>query len=660
MKFNNPNGHITKKRISIFVMILSLGIAFSMIFVPTVGATLTPVRLGALILGGLVGNFLYDIFVGENAPDNPALQISQENLLLAWEGSAERINNQFKQSDADVMNFVNLFNVSYLYWMRQAEHEVADVISYPTWYDAKANMSAFTDFEDSLKSFMISQLSKYSAIDIYAIRDMLDTNDKTDISVNDGSGQINPSTFVYGLQPFVDDRNTEWYLIDVYVPTGESLNIDGHPYTHGIYQFGGEICNITSVSSDSVFITGFPTDYDIFTRHYYNVTDELITNSLSGNTRIYINRNVDSLTVTAVGANGGKYVDDGGSHPFPASCTQTYIIIGKLQSIEDYGNAPLANIKCSYSTHDIFYRPDALRLYVHTSLAGDVDINQYLANKDVINFYNVIIPYLQTIEDNMELQAHILFNYYHNHGWFTTDDIPSNYLVLMPDFNFDNIYALMGVNLTEATFIYYNWLKQLDNQTLWVNPNIDSTDISISDFSKYMIKGKLTHGGNIIFDNAWLWVVPQTGDLNLVNNSNNILTQSVLMFIPSTGLMYMGYVGDTLHVYALTEDGDYQDNMTIGRTTLQDFLVIKYGFDVSVFGDWVFPTGIDITVYTTLAIIGIVAGIPIYAVGKYSKGKNGKGRGYLKVIGILMIIGGVGYLVYLYILYPLVHFFGFI
>ena len=664
MKSNNSDSYRVKKTISIFILIASFGIVFSMITVPTIGATITPVQLGAIMLGGLIGNFLYDLFTGDNQPDNPSLANSQANLLLAWEGSAERINNQFKQSDVDVMNFVNLFNVSYLYWIRQAEHEVASVISITNWHDAKDNMTSFDLFEDALKSFMLSQLSKYSAIDIYALRDMYDTDAKDDISVlSDNGVAMNPDTFLYGLQPFVGDRNTEWYLVDVYVPTGESLKIDGDSYAEGIYQFGGERHNLTEVSSDSILITGFPTNYDLFTRKWYNVTDELIESSHDLNTNIYINRHVDNLTATA----GNSFVqdigykDDGGWHRF-SDGTHTYSISGKLIEIGVFGtlSIPLptvGSIKCSYKIHDIFYRPDALRLWIETSLAGNMDIKQYITDSDNINFYGVILPFLSTIEQGMDLQAHILFNYYHNHGWYSTDDIPSQYLVIMPDLNFDNLQALAGLNITEAQFIYYSMLKQLDNETLWVQNNIDSKNISITDFGKWMVKAKLVHGGNTIFDHTWVWVVPQTGDLYLVNNSNNILNQSVLIFNPDDGTIYMGYSGDTLHVYALLEDGEYQDNMTVERQTLHDFLIAQYGFDVSVFGEWVFPSGTTEMIYNSLAIAGIISGIVVWGLG-HSKNSEGKKRGYLKILGILMIIAGGLYLLYAYIIYPFAHFFG--
>lgn len=665
MKANKSSKNF-KTATRILTIVICIGLAFSLTTIETSNAFVFTlgIVIGLLITGGVIGWCLHEQSNSENVGDNPALKLTEENILTAWQSTAETISNQYKENNVDVQNFVNLFNVSYLYWVRQAEHDVANVISSNNWYDAKTNMTTFDDFDDSIKDLILSQLAKYSAQDVYTFRNILETNAKDTVDIVDVNGSIIDSSFTYGLRPMVSDRNTDWYLISIYVPADTSLKVDGNLYTEGVYQFHANEHTISEVTSDSILITGFPTDYDIFSKKYYNLTNERVCGDKSIHsggatsfTNIYINRKIDKIDFDITTITGASYVDwidlYGNSHRIGDSVGQfevyPHAYVKYIEICVGGGghDIVITPITVDINYHDIFYRPEPVTLTVKTSLAGDVELAQYLTDRDLINFYDMIIPYMKTIKDAMELNAQTLFNLYHSHGWFSTDDIPSNYLVVMPDLVFDNIFALADINITEAMLIYYTLLKQLDNQTLWTESDIDSSDISISDFGKWMVKGKLTHASDVIFDNEWVWIIPQTESLVLENNTNVSLTQSVMFFIPSTQEMFMGYSGDTLHIYSLLEDGESSENITITRMTLSEFLIATYGFDISLFEEWEFPLipeGSEI--YLIIAVGLIAVGVIVWLLGgdKYKK------------FGILTVVVGAGILILVYVIPAIIDF----
>lgn len=639
----------------ILTVTICVSLAFALITTPQSEAIIG-VIIVSVIVGGVIGWLLHDTNSVDNIADNPALQLSEENLLTAWEGTAERISNQYRENNIDVLNFVNLFNLSYLYWVRQAENEVANVINYTSWYNAKNNMTAFDDFDDSLMDFILSQVAKYSAQDIYVFRDILDTNAKSGIDVTTPDGVID-STFSYGLRPMVSNRNGDWYLIDIFVPSGQSLKVDGNVYIEGVYQFLGDIHQLSEISSDSILISGFPTNFDIYTAKNYedlNVTVMPDYNYVpSGQARfLHINRHIDTLYFDGVGTNTYTgWADINGDYHLVGTSTgdivcypNAYVQYAHFYGVGGHASA-VTKIRADIVYDDLFYRPEPITMKIETTLAGNLALAEHITDRDTINFYDTIITYMKTLKTGMELNAQILFNFYHSHGWFDTDDIPSQYLVVMPDLSFDNIYALAGLDVNEAMMIYYAMLKQLDNETLWAEPNIDSTDITISDFGKWMVKAKLIHASDTIFDNVWVWIVPQSKTLDLNNGSDIVLTQSIMFFVPSTQEMFMGYSGDTLHIYSILEDGEYVETTSITRMSLQEFLITTYGFDVSVFGEWEFPQLVEhAEIYLTIAIACLGIGIPVRFLGDKFKG------GKYKHIGTLLILAGIGIIVFVYVL----------
>jgi hypothetical protein len=229
--------------------------------------------------------------------------------------------------------------------------------------------------------------------------------------------------------------------------------------------------------------------------------------------------------------------------------------------------------------------------------------------------------------------------------------------VVPPDVIFDNLDALHNIPFNASLGIYWTLLRQIVD---FYNSNPNYLD-SYNDSDVYafddgiIINGTLVHNETTIFTNHSLYITPIFSDLELCSNTSYNLSQQIFIYDIIDRKIYYGYENDTLNVTNITIDGTLTNCTTLGRQTMHDFILGKYGFSISFAGEsWQYP-GTDYTNYEYLAVGCIVGGIILAIAGA---GKDAGARKIFKYLGILLIAIGVCIFIYIFVIEPILDWFG--
>lgn len=240
--------------------------------------------IAAVIFGGAIG-WKASEFFNANVPS--AYDGGIANSEQAFEkiyAQMEKWEIQYAQLNNDQKNLLGVMDGTTLDTVRKCENEVPSVLSYSTWAEAKSNMNCFDYFNITMESIAVNIMGNYGAIDLDVVSEMRSTDLIVYSDVYQPAYSGNPvsnpdqwldiDTISYGIQYAGnfdidgDYKLGDYYLNYVYVPSGETVTIDGVDYegeTAGeIFNFASFVDNviypttknITYISSQDTYING--------------------------------------------------------------------------------------------------------------------------------------------------------------------------------------------------------------------------------------------------------------------------------------------------------------------------------------------------------------------------------------------------------------------
>ena len=662
-----------------------------------------PVAIG---VGMLAGWLLSEYF---DDSSDPNYDVYEEQISHAyWNETINELQDQYNLSRNDDINMRLLYDNTYLAAVRYAENEVASYVNCSTWADAKANMTSFDNFNQTARHILLYKMGNVGYTDCLVLdyAHHADYLSFIDLEV-DGSPQ---STFSWGVQAHNNTYNGsyigEYFLNYVYVPKNGYIVVDGTNYTGGNT---GDILTFVSMSldmlladeepasynitdySDGCYINGLRVDFPINADHdigdlSYHTGEWVVyspaTNGLYAYETIFDYDSpvhVDSLEMYAHQLTGANlyaeyrircdgtvvYTDAGPGYPSGTWHYEGWISVdqdcSKLEigtKKRQHGDHYHTRAKCtSWSEPDYscgyFYRLDNSSVVLNYTTLSNFNLNTNLSNRNHVysDFWN---GSFSTIYSAMNSSAYSLWNYYRCvMGWENPGDIPSDNLIIYPDWLMSNLDALAGLNVSEFLIIYYVLLQQFNDSVLWngtLTDEIDSTLFNISDFSDTVIKATLVHSGSEVFNQSWVWMVVYTDDLNISTGTTITLNQTCLFFEIENKQLWLGYAGDNLTIHEIKVSGSPVGETNLTITTLSAFLSATYGIDLEgssfqgALGS-LFGSASD----QLILILGLVG---VGVVCSFSR--------KLKVIGFLAFAGAAGLFVYWYVwpyIEPVIDFF---
>jgi len=713
---DNASSHIAD---TIFLVII-IGLC-AMLVTVEVGRAIIPVLIGigcAWAAGAIVGWFLAQ---QQDTGSPNALVTSEYDFVITWEDFLEEWNNSYIQINTDLTNYMNIYNFTYLQQVRRAENEVSAFVSYDVWQDVVANMTTLQSYRENVTKSLIGMLHSYNRLDASIISYLYDTADLVyaqPVKATQASqllwntnpiwrpiSAVSTGNYQYKLQygtfPVGYSGNysigDSLYITFMYVPSGKYIvlnntatGIETNYSTAGVKDIQGALCEIVDVSTDANYGTGF----DGTEVYVWGMPDSF--NFLEAESREYL------ISETWAGG-GGKAPGVNDTLEFGSYKNISYIwVFGQIGNhyhvyvdgapfesgvIAPSGDPTHSGVKVNINQkvkmisehvdethHQItaisttgFYYNNYMNCYaiqVNTTDDGKAYIvnrgfpNANQSNLQAINAIGIwwMADSYIGIYDAMMNNSEILWNLYHANGWYNTSDIPSEFMVVPPDVIFDNLDALTNLPMNASQAIYYAWMYQLIN---YYNENPNSTAV-YDDNNQTMydlgirVNATLVHGANTVFNESWVYVSPLLSDFEICSNNSYNLTQGLFIFEPDGRHVYNAYTGDNFTVYNITLDGNQVDCITLGHQTMSEYMLAEYGFNLSFAGEWIFPeVGTD-NLYTMLSVVAICAGIMLYVFGRFGKEQHG----FLKIIGILLMLAGFVYLAYIYIVAPILNYFG--
>lgn len=700
MKANQSSKNF-KNATRILTVAICIGLAFSLIAVEQSEAILgiALVIAGVFIAGVIIGWLAND---GHDVTTPDALVTSEENYVLVWNDFFEDWNNDYIDENVDLANYMMMYNLTFLDSVRRAEHDVSSYVHFINWSEVEDSMTSLTAYKENITKFIVSSLHGYNRIDVSVLQHIYDTDVwsyttpmKHGKAQNPDSNDWSRLTFYGDKYMFIPQYNQmmhigyqykvpfgtypvgysgdydigdKFFVTYIYVPTGNFItlkNLDtdvSNTYYGGVHNLQGEATEVISVTArDStvpsfdntgVYLFGVPTDFNILSDNFiiYNTGLGDVDAGSSQTLTFEKSKHIESIYISATGT-GTTYVWINDELFTTLSQANSWVNINDyVYEITIENNIDTFCLK-QIKTEGYIYHDMTGRLRVDTDLAGTAYITDNLPARGRIGLDWMVDSY-KTIYEGMIINAKILWNLYHANGWYSTDDIPSEFLVVPPDVIFDNMDALKNLPLDDARAIYYTWMGQLidfyDENPDYVG-TFDDTDMTMFD-NGIVINASLIHGGNTVFDNHQIYISPLLGDFVICKDNLYILTQKIFIYDITDTYIYYGYIGDNLTIHNISIDGVETECVTLGRQTMQDFLVGKYGFSISFTGEWQFPEIVSAKTYLTIGIGCIVSGILIAVAssGKYKK---------YRVIGYLLILIGSGVIVFTYIIPAIQSFF---
>jgi len=668
--------------------------------------------MGATFIGGLIVGWLTNTGHDSSSPD--ALVISEENYILVWEDFNEEWNNDYIQANTNLHNYMMMFNLTYLDSVRRAEHDVASYVNLLNWSDVENNMTSLISYKENLTKFIVATLHGYNRIEVSILQHVYDTDawsyttplkyapyahhstgetnydwtELTDYGYDEPDQQdfqykVNFGTYPVGFDTGGGESGLplktggynigeKFYVTYIYVPNGNFITLknldtnDETTYSQGVYDLQGEeneVMDVTiydygstsaneNLDRTGVYLFGVPTDFDVLQDTLKTYNTGLLLSSVGESQSLIFEATKYINEVTVEGTEGSSlYIDGILKYDFPHYQTIPIPIDDYVKNITMQQGTLASGRIVSITTEGYIYPDMQGKLKVVTEHAGTAYITDDLPARGRVGLDWMVNSY-KSIYDSMIVQAKILWNLYHANGWYSTDDIPSEFLVIPPDIIFDNMDVFGNLPLDEAQAIYYAWMAQLID---FYNKNPDYTgtydDTNMTVFDDGIIfNATLVHGNKTIFSNHEIYISPLLNDLDLCKNNSYNLTQKVFIYDITANYIYYGYVGDNLSIHNITIESIETDCVTLGRQTMHDFIMGKYGFSISFPAEWEFPP-IDggEEIYTIIAVALICLGVPIWLLG---------GKKYNKV-GILMIVVGACIIIVIYAIPAIVDFFTF-
>ena len=284
---------------------------------------------------------------------------------------------------------------------------------------------------------------------------------------------------------------------------------------------------------------------------------------------------------------------------------------------------------------------------------SDIVLNSYFSNTD-LTYYDYWFGAFGNLSSAMNSAGYALYTTYKNAGYDTTDDIPSDELVIYPDWLMSNLDALHGLNQTEFLFIYYTLLSQLNESYIWDGNDISSANFNITtDFADYMVNATLVHAGSEVFNHSLVWMSILHNDLTITKGETVTLDQTVLFYDTSISRLYMGYSGDNLTCHNITYKTEDVPSADLTITSLDILLNALYG--ISLEGETnssldallaaLGSTAADVGWLLYVGIGAIIGGVILMAVAKDNKG--------ISKLGLLLIIAGIVILAWIWIIQPM-------
>jgi hypothetical protein len=632
------------------------------------------------VAGAIVGYFFHDS-VDTGCPN--AVVVDQSNFVTTWYDFIESWDNAYIKNNADMVNFMNMYNLTYLDSVRRAEHEVADFVDYTVWQDVIDNMTTIEDFKHDVLNMLIYLLHGYNFIDVSLISYMYDSIENPLIDyvdaytthINGDLLELSTHHSRYGTFPtqyvglFYPDEI--FYVTYLYIPTGKNLtmqnmvtNVTSTFNESGIVDLKGELYKVVSGDFNEAYLFGIPSDYDILNPS--NAEFGVNSTGVNANTNQSIvfgsQKYISGVTIEGTGNYkiylDGELFDTG---VIPEGIDNIIHIDENATTIDvqsnNNGNYFATLLAPSYIYNSWYFDG----LVMQTDLAGGVNISsrftsdpdQLYANR-MIGLYSMTDSYVN-IYNAMITQAKILWDLYHSLGWYETDDIPSDFLVIPPDIIFDNLGSLENLPVDIAELIYNAWMAQLIQ---WYQDHPNATGV-YNDYNQSMpdigieINCSLTHGGNDVITDKICYISPLLETLCIETGESYILTQGIFILQSSPIHVYYGYTGDNLTINSITVDNESVDSICLERTVMHDFLMENYGINLSFPAEWTPPVIEELPSFTMWALLSIGGGIVLAIIGSASQKLK-----ILKTIGILLIVVGSIYLLWVYIIQPVGTFFG--
>lgn len=703
MKSNQSSKNF-KSVARVLTIVICIALAISLVTVQQTEAVIgIAVALVAVFAGGLIIGWLANSRHDSTSPD--ALITSQENYVTVWNDFIEDWNNDYTDENVDLANYMMMFNLTFLDSVRRAEHDVASYVHLLNWSDVENNMSSLIGYKENVTNFIISTLHGYNRIDISILQHIYDTDTWSYTTPMKHAKTVKLNSAVYydwceltttyrgynfytqykanfGSYPVGYDGEYDigdkFYVTFIYVPNGEHITLKDlvtnieTTYYHGVYDLEGkqnEVINVTTydygvgtnnhlLDVTGVYLFGLPTDFDMLEDNFITYGTDLTFSSQPQSVLFENDKFITEFTVKFASEVGGGYGSkvyvDGdyiGESTDGSTANPTFITYTTDDYIHNITTTPFWAIggwatSCviSIQTEGYIYHDMTGGLRVDTDSAGTANITDNLLARGRIGLDWMVDSY-KNIYDGMIINAKILWNLYHGNGWYSTDDIPSEFLVVPPDIIFDNMDALTNLPLDKAQAIYYAWMAQIID---FYNENpdyvgtYDDTNMTVFD-DGIIINASLIHGSKTVFENHEIYISPLLGDFEICKNNSYNLTQKIFIYDITATYIYYGYVGDNLTINSITIEDVETDCVTLGRQTMQDFLLGKYGFSISFPAEWVFPEIENLEIYMTLAIGCIVAGI-IVAVASSGKFKK------FRPIGYLLVAIGIGVIIWIYVI----------
>lgn len=688
-----------RKKFKSVAKVLSIAIcftvAFSLVTVETTEAILGIVCIvvGAFVAGAIIG-YLANEGHDKTSPDG--LVTSQANYVLVWNDFVEEWNNDYISENVNLANYMMMYNLTFLDSVRRAEHDVASYVNLLNWSDVESNMSSLSGYKENVSNFIVSTLHGYNRIDVSILQHMYDTDvwayttpmkrakvytaistyhyDWRELNYCGTSGiDYVQYKAPFGTHPVGYDGNYDvgdkFFVTFLYVPSGYSItlkNLDSNvetTYNDGVHDLQGkrnEVIDVdvttyphVGIDNTRVYLFGLPTDFDILVDTYINYNPGL-TYSTEPQSIVFESekfiKEIGVKIIYGVSYEADIYLD--------GVFKSRWGMESQTVTLNEYASnitiVPIGSGSSAYITRiqseGYIYSDMNGGLKVVTDSGGTSDVTDNLPDRGRVGLDWMVNSY-KNIYDAMIINSKILWNVYHANGWYSTDDIPSEFIVVAPDMIFDNLDVLKNLPMDKAQAIYYAWMAQLIN-FYDENPDYadtyDDTDMTVFD-DGIIINASLVHGGKTVFTNHLIYISPLLNDFYICKDNFYNLTQKIFIYDITGNYIYYGYVGDNLTVHNITIDDVGTDCVTLGRQTMHDFLMGKYGFSISFPAEWIFPVaGIPSTdIYATIAVAFICLGVPIwlFAGKKYNK------------IGILLVVIGGGILIYIYVLPIIIDFF---
>ncbi len=308
------------------------------------------------------------------------------------------------------------------------------------------------------------------------------------------------------------------------------------------------------------------------------------------------------------------------------------------------------------------YRQENLSIQFNNGSA--VNVSNLVWGGQALDWKPDLIGQYNRIRTNILNAAYSWWSYLRSQGYTNASEIPADMIPVYPDIALDNVDALGDISRDDAAAIYFSIMSQLDDQTLIQNGTLNPDDFKIGDYRGKManLTIRYHHDDTVetVVEDSLAYIIPygetvevQANTTYLVQNGtgSNVWNQHLGVYTTRNGRFYTLRPGSYYEIIvgSLYEAGEAVGSYTLEVEDVGNFTRSEWGFTLTGVAEPVFTFAEEEGPNVALIAAGLVGGAGLYAVGA----ANSKKYGWLKTVGLLVMIASLGYAGYVYVWQPL-------